>query len=144
MPVSLVKAFKFVLVFKFSLGVLALLKLMLTVNVIISSTVIMMRGIRHVVRRRGLSPCRTAGGTVRKLAKTVVTASLMLTTMFIPMDFLNKVAKRLCHRFAMAVMMSMLLSAMMTLALDPIVYSLVLGPRSPGGGGGVMFHHVGR
>lgn len=143
MPVSLVNAFKFVLVFNFSLGVLALLKLVLTVNVIMSSTVIIIRDMRRVVRARGLDTCRTAGGTVRKLADTLVTASLILYTMFIPIDFLDNVAKRLCHRFAVAVTISMLVSAMITLALDPIVYSLVLGP-SGNGGGGVMFHGVGR
>lgn len=136
MPISLINAFFFVRVLNFSVGVLALFTLILTVNVMMSGTVIIMRTIRMGVRRRGLSPCGTSMTTVGRVNKTVVTVALIVSTIFIPINFVRKAMNVFCQRFSLALTMTVIVSKVGTLALSPTLYTLLLGPTSKGGGGG--------
>lgn len=119
--------------FNFSVGALALFKLVLTITVIISSTVIIIRGTSELLRAKRCSAHRTIAGTVKRVAKPVIKIILILLTMFVPAVLVDKVSKRLCGRFTLAVTTSAMLDNFGSLALAPTLYTLFLRGDGPSG-----------
>lgn len=128
---SLVNALTIVTTLKFSVGALALFKLVLTITVIMSSTVIIMRGSSQLLRAKRCSPHRTIAGTVKRVANPVINMMLMLLTMFVPAALVDNVSKRLCGRFTLAVTTSAMLDNFGSLALAPTLYTLFLRGDGP-------------
>lgn len=126
---SLFNAFNTFRMLNFAVGALALFTVILTVKLIISSTVIIVRTMRCRVHCGGLPPGSTAITTVRGIRDPIVKITVMLTTMFIPITFLNKVVNVLCGRFTLAVTISILVSTFITLSLAPTLYTKVLHRR---------------
>lgn len=145
--ISLVNAFTFVTLTNFDVGLVALFTLMLIVNAIMSSTVIIIRTMRTQFSIKCGSSCVTDVSTVGNVDGTIVASSLMFVTMFVPMSFVKNASKAFCARFKLAVTITINVSTIGTLALDPTLYTLLLGPcvgRSKARGGGFTshFHHT--
>lgn len=138
-PMTLVNAFFMLCVVNFDVGLLALYTVILTVTVIISSTVIIIRNIRTGLSRNCGSTHLTSVSTVDRLNNTVISVALMVVSIFVPIDFVSKASNMFCHRFNLAVTVTVKLSTMGTLALAPTLYTVLLGPRSPRREGGSAF-----
>lgn len=140
--ISLVNAFTYLATTKFAVGVLALFTLILTVNAMISSTVMIMRTMRTGFSTNCASSCRTAGSTVNSIAVTIVSYAYIFVTIFVPMAFVNNASNVFCARFNIAVTASMNLSVVYTLALYPTLYTVVVHPDSKGGDTGDFGKHM--
>lgn len=129
---SLVNTFFIVCLTSFSVGILSVLTIILTINLIISSTVMVARGVCIHVRGK-VPPGRTNVRKTGRVFFTIVSAAVALITMFFPVIFVRKVAKQLFHRFDVIVSNSIVVSSFTTLAFAPVLTAgLLMGQRGRG------------
>lgn len=131
-PISLVNTFFIVCLTKFSVGILSVLTMILSIKLIISSTVIVARGVCIQVRRN-VTPGRTNVRKTGRVFFTIVSAAVALMTIFFPVIFVSNVAKQLFQRFDLIVSKSIVVSSFTTLAFAPVLTAgLLVGHRGRG------------
>jgi HAE1 family hydrophobic/amphiphilic exporter-1 len=128
LPLSLVGTFAVMYLLDYSIDNLSLLALTLSVGFVVDDAIVMLENIaRH--RERGEPPLRAALEGAREIGFTIVSITLSLAAVFIPVLFMGGIVGRLLHEFAVAIMAAVLVSGLVSLTLAPMLCS-----RLPPGG----------
>lgn len=126
-PVSLIGAFAVMRLVGFNLDNLSLMALTLAVGFVVDDAVVVLENIeRH--RERGEAPMAAALAGSKEVVFTVMSMTLSLAAVFIPLFFMGGIAGRLFSEFAATVAMAILISGAVSLTLTPMLCSRFLGP----------------
>ncbi|MBF0215116.1 MAG: efflux RND transporter permease subunit, partial [Magnetococcales bacterium] len=85
---------------------------------------------RHM-EEKGLSPWQATLIGGRQIAFTILSMTLSLAAVFIPVLFMEGILGRLLHEFAVAIMAAVILSGVVSLSLTPMLCSRLLRPHTP-------------
>jgi HAE1 family hydrophobic/amphiphilic exporter-1 len=130
MPISLVGTFAVMRPLGFNLDNLSLMALTLAVGFVIDDAVVVLENIaRH--REQGRPPLEAALRGSREIMFTVISMTLSLAAVFLPLIFMSGIAGRLFSEFAATVAIAILISGMVSLTLTPMLCSRFLA--APGG-----------
>ncbi len=131
-PLSLLAAFAGMYVFGFSIDNMSLLALTLAVGLVVDDAIVVFENIiRHV--EAGEKPFEAAIVGSREVAWTVVSMSLSLIAIFIPILLMGGVIGRLFNEFGVVVVMAIAASAFVSLTITPMLAARL--PQSRTGGG---------
>jgi hydrophobe/amphiphile efflux-1 (HAE1) family protein len=109
----------------YSLDNLSLMALTISVGFIVDDAIVMLENIhRHL--EAGLTPMQAAIKGSGEIGFTIVSISLSLVAVFIPLLLMGGIVGRLFHEFAVTVTMTILISAVVSLTLTPMMASRVL------------------
>jgi len=98
----------------------SLMALTISVGFVVDDAIVMIENIvRH--RERGLDPMRAALIGSRQIGFTVMSISISLVAVFIPLIFMGGIMGRLFHEFAMTMAMAIAVSAVVSLTLTPMI-----------------------
>ena len=98
----------------------SLMALTISVGFVVDDAIVMIENIvRH--RERGLDAMRAALIGSRQIGFTVVSISISLVAVFIPLIFMGGIMGRLFHEFAMTMAMAIAVSAVVSLTLTPMI-----------------------
>jgi hydrophobe/amphiphile efflux-1 (HAE1) family protein len=98
----------------------SLMALTISVGFVVDDAIVMIENIvRH--RERGLDPMRAALIGARQIGFTVMSISISLVAVFIPLIFMGGIMGRLFHEFAMTLTMAIAVSAVVSLTLTPMI-----------------------
>jgi hydrophobe/amphiphile efflux-1 (HAE1) family protein len=124
-PLSLVGTFAVMYVFGYSLDNLSLMGLTIAVGFVVDDAIVM---IENVVRylEQGYSPFEAAIKGAAQIGFTIVSITLSLVAVFIPLLFMAGIIGRLFREFAMTVTTAVLVSAFVSLTLTPVMCSRFL------------------
>ncbi len=126
-PLSIVGAFAFMYLMGFSLNNLSLMALTLSVGFVVDDAVVMLENIvRHM--EMGKPPMRAALDGSAEVGFTILSMTISLVAVFIPVLFLGGIVGRLFHEFAITIAVSILLSGFVSLTLTPMMCSRFLKP----------------
>ncbi|HET8997712.1 MAG TPA: efflux RND transporter permease subunit, partial [Acetobacteraceae bacterium] len=104
----------------FTIDNFSLMALTISVGFVVDDAIVMIENIvRHM--ERGLPPLRAAILGARQIGFTVVSISLSLVAVFIPLIFMTGILGRLFHEFAMTLTLAILVSAVVSLTLTPMI-----------------------
>ena len=104
----------------YSLDNFSLMALTISVGFVVDDAIVMIENIvRH--RERGIDPMRAALIGSRQIGFTVMSISLSLVAVFIPLIFMGGIMGRLFHEFAMTLTMAIGVSAIVSLTLTPMI-----------------------
>jgi hydrophobe/amphiphile efflux-1 (HAE1) family protein len=104
----------------YSLDNFSLIALTVSVGFVVDDAIVMIENIvRHM--EHGVSPMRAALIGSRQIGFTVVAITLSLVAVFIPLIFMEGILGRLFHEFAMTLTMAILVSAVVSLTLTPMI-----------------------
>ncbi len=127
LPVSLIGTFAFMYLFGFSIDNLSLLALTLAVGFVVDDAIVMLENIvRHV--ERGEKPLQAAFAGAREIGFTIVSMTLSLVAVFIPVLFMGGVVGRVFFEFAVTITLAILISGVVSLTLTPMLCSRFLRP----------------
>jgi hydrophobe/amphiphile efflux-1 (HAE1) family protein len=119
-PLSLIGTLALMYVFGYSLDNLSLMGLTIAVGFVVDDAIVMLENIhRHV--EDGLSPLRAAIVGAGEIGFTIVSISLSLVAVFIPLLLMGGILGRLFREFAIVVSMTILVSAVVSLTLTPMM-----------------------
>jgi len=125
LPVSLIGAVALLWGLNYSLDNISLLGLTLAVGLVVDDAIVMLENImRHV--EEGVPPFRAALLGSREVGFTILSISLSLVAVFIPIFFMPGVIGLLFHEFAVVVGLAILVSAFVSLTLVPMLASRFL------------------
>ena len=126
-PLSIVGAFAVMYLAGFSLNNLSLMALTLSVGFVVDDAVVMLENIvRHM--EMGKSPMRAAFDGSQEVGFTILSMTISLVAVFIPVLFMGGVVGRLFHEFAVTIAVSILFSGFVSLSLTPMMCSRFLRP----------------
>ena len=124
-PVSLVGTFAGMYLLDFSIDNLSLLALTLSIGFVVDDAIVMLENIvRHI--ERGEKPFQAAILGSREIAFTILSITLSLVAVFIPVLFMGGIVGRFFHEFGVTISMTILISGLVSLTLTPLMCSRFL------------------
>ncbi|HEX2940268.1 MAG TPA: efflux RND transporter permease subunit, partial [Rhodopila sp.] len=118
----------------FAIDNFSLLALTVSVGFVVDDAIVMIENIvRHA--ERGLTPMQAALIGSRQIGFTVMSISLSLVAVFIPLLFMGGILGRLFHEFAMTMTLAIAVSAVVSLTLTPMIcgrYLRIIPPSDHG------------
>ncbi|GGJ04692.1 efflux RND transporter permease subunit [Neoroseomonas lacus] len=136
-PLALVATFGVLYVLGYSLDNLSLMALTIAVGFVVDDAIVMLENIeRH--RQAGLASREAALRGSAEIGFTIVSISLSLVAVFIPLFLMPGVVGRLFREFAVTVAATIVISVIVSLTLTPMMAARLLPPRGAASGPGAF------
>jgi HAE1 family hydrophobic/amphiphilic exporter-1 len=127
LPLSIVGTFAAMYLLGYSLDNLSLMALTLCVGFVVDDAIVMLENIvRHM--EEGEAPFTAALKGSREIGFTIISMTLSLAAVFIPVLFMSGILGRLLHEFAVTIMVAVLVSGFVSLTLTPMLCSRFVKP----------------
>ncbi|MCX5763356.1 MAG: efflux RND transporter permease subunit [Gemmatimonadetes bacterium] len=125
LPMSLVGTFAVMYALNFSLDNLSLMALTLAVGFVVDDAIVMLENIvRHM--EMGKKPMQAALEGAAEIGFTILSMTLSLVAVFIPLLFMGGIVGRLFREFAVTIAVAILVSGFVSLSLTPMLASRFL------------------
>jgi HAE1 family hydrophobic/amphiphilic exporter-1 len=136
LPASIVGTFAAMSLLGYTLDNLSLMALTLSVGFVVDDAIVMLENIvRHM--EHGESPMTAALRGAKEIGFTIVSMTLSLAAVFIPVLFMGGIVGRLLHEFAVTMGVSILISGFVSLSLTPMLSARFLRPPAEQRHGGM-------
>ena len=130
-PFSIVGTFAVMYLLGYSLNNLSLMALTLSVGFVVDDAIVMLENIvRHM--ELGKSRMEAAIAGAREIGFTIISMTLSLVAVFVPVLFLGGIVGRLLHEFSVTIVVAILISGFVSLSLTPMLGSRFLRPEHHG------------
>ncbi|HVV68080.1 MAG TPA: efflux RND transporter permease subunit [Gammaproteobacteria bacterium] len=125
LPLSIIGIFAFMYWLGYSLDNLSLLALTLSVGFVVDDAIVMLENIVRYIER-GETPLTAALKGSKEISFTILSMTLSLTVVFVPLLFMGGLLGRLFHEFAVTICVTILLSGFISLSLTPMLCGRLL------------------
>ena len=129
LPLSLIGTFGIMALCGFSLDNLSLMALTIASGFVVDDAIVMIENIVRYIEK-GEKPLPAALKGARQIGFTVVSLTLSLIAVFIPLLFMGGVVGRLFREFAITLSIAVLVSAVISLTLTPMMCARLLKPET--------------
>jgi HAE1 family hydrophobic/amphiphilic exporter-1 len=124
-PFSIIGTFAVMYLLGYSLNNLSLMALTLSVGFVVDDAIVMLENIvRHM--EMGKARLEAALAAAKEIGFTIVSMTLSLVAVFIPVLFLSGIVGRLLHEFSVTIVVAILISGFVSLTLTPMLGSRFL------------------
>jgi len=135
MPLSIIGTFGVMYLFGYNLDNLSLMALILAVGFVVDDAIVMLENIvRHIEMGEGVFEAALKGS--KEISFTIVSMTLSLAAVFIPVLFMGGIIGRLFREFAVTIGVAVLISGFIALTLTPMLSSRFLRHETKGDPGG--------
>lgn len=125
LPFSIVGTFSVMYVLHYSLDNISMMALILSIGFVVDDAIVMLENIvRHI--EKGEAPMEAALNGSREIGFTIVSMTLSLAAVFIPILFMAGILGRLFREFAVSICVAILISGMVSISLTPMLCSRFL------------------
>jgi HAE1 family hydrophobic/amphiphilic exporter-1 len=125
LPMSIIGTFAFMYVLDYSVDNISLMALTLAVGFVVDDAIVMLENItRHM--EMGKSRLQATLDGSKEISFTILSMTLSLIAVFIPVLFMGGILGRLLHEFAVVIMVAVLISGVVSLTLTPMMCSRIL------------------
>jgi multidrug efflux pump len=128
-PVSIIGTFWIMSVAGFSINTLTLLGIVLAIGLVVDDAIVVLENIYAKVER-GVEPLRAAEAGTREIFVAVISTTIALTVVFLPLLLMSGLSGRLFREFGMTIAGAVLISAFVALTLTPMLASRLLQPHA--------------
>ncbi|NGX15369.1 multidrug efflux RND transporter permease subunit [Wenzhouxiangella sp. XN24] len=125
-PVSLIGTFLGMQAFGFSINLLTLFGLVLSIGIVVDNAIIVMENVERLMQEEDLRAREASIKTMGQVAGAVVSSTLVLVAVFVPVTFLGGLSGELYRQFAVTIAISVVISALVALTLTPALCALLL------------------
>lgn len=124
-PVSIVGAFFIMYIAGFSINILTLLALVLSIGLVVDDAIVVMENIFSKIEN-GLDPIQAGFEGSKEIFFAVISTTIALVAVFFPIVFLQGVTGRLFREFSIVIAGAVLISAFVALTLTPMLSTRIL------------------
>lgn len=126
-PVSLIGTFAIMLATGFTINTVTLFGLILAIGIVVDDTILVIENVDTIMKRDpSLSPKQATLRAMKEVTGPIVTSTLVLLAVFIPVAMLPGITGIMYRQFALTICISVVISSINALTLSPAVCSLVL------------------
>ena len=127
LPASIVATFAVMYLLNYSLDNLSLMALTLSVGFVVDDAIVMLENIvRHM--EMGKTPMQAAFDGSKEISFTILSMTISLAAVFIPILFMGGIVGRLLHEFSVTIGVAILVSGFVSISLTPMLCSRFLKP----------------
>jgi HAE1 family hydrophobic/amphiphilic exporter-1 len=128
LPMSIIGTFAVMYLFGYSLDNISLMALTLCVGFVVDDAIVMLENItRHIEQGKNVMQATLDGS--KEIVFTIISMTISLAAVFIPVLFMGGILGRLLHEFAVTIMAAVLISGFVSLTLTPMMCSRILKPH---------------
>jgi HAE1 family hydrophobic/amphiphilic exporter-1 len=126
-PVSIIGTFAVMLLIGYSANTVSLLALVLAIGIVVDDAIVVIENVERVIEEEPeLSIPAATKKAMAEITGPIVAITLVLLSVFVPIAFVPGISGQLFRQFAVAVSVSMLISAINALTLSPALCSVLL------------------
>ncbi len=127
-PIALTGAFGGLYMAGFSINVLTLFGLVLAIGIVVDDAIVVVENVERIMAEEGLSPKEATKKGMRQITGAIVAVTTVLASVFIPSALMGGSVGAIYRQFALAIAISMALSALMALIFTPALCASMLKP----------------
>ncbi|MBV8754409.1 MAG: efflux RND transporter permease subunit, partial [Hyphomicrobiales bacterium] len=134
-PVSIIGTFAVLLLIGYSANTISLLALVLAIGIVVDDAIVVVENVERVIEEEpALSVPEATKKAMAEITGPILAITLVLLSVFVPVAFIPGISGQLFRQFAVAVSVSMLISAVNALTLSPALCGVLLkrGGKSRG------------
>jgi hydrophobe/amphiphile efflux-1 (HAE1) family protein len=133
-PVALIGTFAVMLALGYSANTVSLLALVLAIGIVVDDAIVVVEAVEAQLEKDpSLSPAEASRRAMTEITAPIIAITLVLLSVFVPVAFIPGISGELFRQFAVAVSVSMVISAINALTLSPALCAVLLsashGPR---------------
>jgi hydrophobe/amphiphile efflux-1 (HAE1) family protein len=134
-PVSLIGVFAVLLAFGFSANTVTLFALILAIGLVVDDAIVVVENVQRVMEEEpGIHPAEAAHKAMAQVTGPIISTTLVLIAVFLPVAFLPGITGQLYRQFAITITASVTISALNALTLSPALCAVFLRPPREGRG----------
>ncbi|MFM9889638.1 MAG: efflux RND transporter permease subunit [Rickettsiales bacterium] len=130
LPLSLIATFGVMSLCGFSLDNLSLMALTIAAGFVVDDAIVMIENIVRYIEK-GESPLSAAYKGAKEIGFTIISLTVSLIAVFIPLLFMTGIVGRLFREFALTLSIAVVVSAIISLTLTPMMCSKMLRSKLP-------------
>ena len=128
LPLSVVGTFAFMYLFGYSIDNMSLIALTLAMGFVVDDAIVVLENItRHM--EKGESKITACINGTKEIGFTIISRTLSLMTIFIPILFMSGILGKLLHELAVVITTAILLSGVISITVTPMLYNVFLRDR---------------
>lgn len=124
-PISLISTFFIMYIAGFSINILTLLGIVLATGLVVDDAIVVLENIYHKVES-GMNPVEAGHKGSKEIYFAILSTTITLASVFLPIIFLQGLTGRLFREFGVVVAGAVLISALVSLTLTPMMSSRML------------------
>lgn len=124
-PVSLIGTFAFMQLFGFSINLLTLFALVLSIGIVVDNAIVVVEAV-HVKMDEGLSPVEATISAMKEISGAIVSITLVMSAVFVPVAFLSGPVGVFYRQFSVTMAIAIVLSGVTALTLTPALCAILL------------------
>ena len=130
-PVSLIGTFAVMLTLGYSANTVSLLALVLAIGIVVDDAIVVVEAVEHeLAKDPQVAPAEATRRAMSHITAPVIAITLVLLSVFVPVAFIPGISGELFRQFAVAVSVSMVISAISALTLSPALCAILLRASS--------------
>ncbi len=123
LPIALIGTFLFMYLFGFTINMITLMALSLSVGLLIDDAIVVRENIvRHV--QMGKTPYQAAMDGTQEIGLAVLATTLSIVAVFAPIGFMDGIIGKFFHQFGITIVAAVLISMFVSFTLDPMLSSI--------------------
>jgi HAE1 family hydrophobic/amphiphilic exporter-1 len=126
-PTSLISTFGMMGALHFTLNSVTMLALVLMVGIVIDDAIVVLENIFRFVEEKRMSPFEAARAATADIGMAVMTTTLSLVVIFIPVSFMSSISGRFLYQFGITAAVAVLVSLLVSFTLTPMMSARLLG-----------------
>jgi len=126
-PVSLIGTFAVMLAFGYSANTVSLLALVLAIGIVVDDAIVVVEAVEHELEKDPkASPAEATRRAMGHITQPIMAITAVLLSVFVPIAFIPGISGELFRQFAVAVCVSMIISAVNALTLSPALCAVLM------------------
>ena len=134
-PTSIIATFGLIWYMGFTLNMLTMLALTLSVGIVIDDAIVVLENIYRFIEEKGMPPMEAAVEATREIGLAVFATTLSLVAIFVPVGFMSGMVGRFMQSFGLTMACAILVSLLVSFTLTPMMSSRWLKVKRAGAGG---------
>ena len=131
--VSIIGTFLFLFIFDFSINLLTLFALVLSIGVVVDDAIIVVEAVHTKFDAGYKSPYKATVDAMEGITSAIVTCTLVFMAVFIPVSFMGGTSGIFYTQFGITMAVAVGISALNALTLSPALCAMILKPKSENG-----------
>ena len=129
-PVSLIGAFFFMLMFGLSINLITLFALVLAIGVVVDDAIVVVEAVHEKMHTKHLGPYQATQEVMHEISGAIIAITMTMTAVFVPVTFMTGPVGVFYRQFGLTMAMSIVLSGLVALTLTPVLCAMILKPHA--------------